>query len=97
MNSKKARRVRSKSFARKNTLIFPATPLVFETPEPGAAPPTLRLVLEGYDSVYYFEWFSWLPDYAKEPVVSIKDTKRSVKEGYKDSKRRFLDFSHKFD
>ncbi len=84
-------------FGRTNVLVFPAEGLRFPLPPEGAMAARVRLVLEGYDSSYYFEWAPLLPELAEEPGMTPQKTAKAVQKGYQGFRSRFLRWSHKVD
>jgi hypothetical protein len=86
-----------KEFARTNTLVFAVNPTQLAWPVSGGLGPSLRLVLEGYDSLFYFEWQSRPP--AEPPRIPIRQREgyKRTQQGYQNTKTRSLEFLHTFD
>lgn len=86
-----------KEFARTNTLVFAVNPLQLAWPVSGGFGPNVRLVLEGYDSVFYFEWQSRPP--AEMPRIPIRQREgyKRTREGYQNTRTRSLEILHTFD
>lgn len=86
-----------KAFRRTNRLLFPLEGLTVAAAPPDAPPATLRLVFEGYDSVFYFEWAAQnLVPVRPVPFHKSKaaqDVKREVRK----ARERASEFGHTFD
>jgi len=86
-----------KAFRRTNRLLFPKEAVTAAAPPPNAPPATIRLVFEGYDSVFYFEWAAQnlLP---VRPVPFYKGkAARQVKKEAGKVRDRAREFGHTFD
>ena len=71
----------------KRSLILPLLSLalflvLLAAPPPGVESATVRLVLEGYDSTYYFEWFPRMPPVSQSQRLSDRKSAKAVKAGY---------------
>ncbi|HOZ48616.1 MAG TPA: hypothetical protein PLO37_20020 [Candidatus Hydrogenedentes bacterium] len=85
-----------KLFGRKSLLVFPRRDLWLSTPLLDEGAPAMRLVVEGYDSAFYFEWAAAGPTepvrVPAEPDVA-KMLRTGLREFYNDVRR----ISHVFD
>lgn len=86
-----------KAFRRTNRLLFPLEGLTVAAAPPDAPPASLRLVFEGYDSVFYFEWAGQnllpvrpVPFYKSKAAHEVKKEVRKVRQ-------RSSEFGHTFD
>ena len=86
-----------KIFRRTNRLLFPSDAVRSPAAPPNAPPSTMRLVLEGYDSVFYFEWAGQnaLP-VRPVPFYKTKAARDAKKEAGK-LRKRATEFGHTFD
>jgi len=86
-----------KEFKRTNLIAFPRAGLRLEVPAAGAEGSAARLVIEGYDSIFYFEWYPILPDPIGPPPLAQRDAVQKVKMGYNEFYRKVRQWSHTFD
>lgn len=86
-----------KTFQRTNQLLFPVSVLEVPVPAEPGQDRALRLVLEGYDTVFYFEWQPQLPQVNVPPKLSERKEVKAVREKASDAHRHFLNWTHKFD
>ena len=84
-------------FGRTNLLVFPRDGLAATVAGPSPTPPETRLVLEGYDSTFYFSWVSFVPEPAPEAYPRLKSRLRDAREDMRLASDRFMDVSHRFD
>jgi hypothetical protein len=85
-----------RKYARTNLIVFQKRDLCETAPTIADAAPSVRLVLEGYDSTFCFEWCSsrsapqpWIPN--QEEYV------KALKTGFKETYQGILKFSHVLD
>ena len=69
-------------FGRTHLIIFPKEDVFMAAPTVGPGTPGVRLVLEGYESFYSFEWMALPPNLEKEYSVSSEEVKYYTKLGY---------------
>lgn len=86
-----------RSYTRKLSLLFPRVPISMSTPEPGMPAQGLRLVLEGYGAIFFFEWPPVLPASVRPEPFRKSDTYESVKKGYHKTKDWTRETVHTFD
>lgn len=84
-------------FGRTNLLIFPLDGIQTVVSGVEPKPPVLRLVLEGYDSSFYFVWTSFVPAPAPERYPELKSRLRTTQRNLQTASRRFIEVSHRFD
>ena len=86
-----------KVFRRINRLYFPTDQLGVVIPEPGAPAPAYRLVVEGFDSVFYFEWAAQMPQAIEATPFYKGDTAQAVKQQWNKARKKVGEWSHNFD
>lgn len=86
-----------KSFGRTNMLVFPRDNLYVPVPSAGQMPASLRVVLEGYDSTFYFEWFPQTPAATKPPRLQDRESTQAAKDAAKSAGQKTKRFLHNFD
>lgn len=86
-----------KVFRRVNRLTFPAAGLTVSTPTLDAPAPGVRLVLEGHNSVYFFEWPAQLPQEIKPLPFHKSPEAEKLKRGLKKAGDKTREVSHTFD
>lgn len=86
-----------RSYTRKLGLLFPRVPISMPTPEPGTPAQGLRLVLEGFGAMFYFEWPPVLPASVRPEPFLKSDTYENVKKGYHKTKDWTRETVHTFD
>ena len=84
-------------FGRHNVLIFPRVPVRVSMPGQGDPAGTVRLVFEGFESTYYFEWYPYLPPAAGQPVMMREKTVKGTKSLYQGTKEKVKAVSHTLD
>ena len=84
-------------FSRTNYLVFPRGALYLTTPPAGNAAPPIRLLLEGYDSTFYFEWQPSLPEVLPDPRFSQQESVQQMRRSYSQAKDKLMEWSHTFD
>ncbi len=84
-------------FSRINYLVFPRGALYLAAPPVGSAGPPIRLLLEGYDSTFYFEWQPTLPEILPDPRFSQQESVQQVRHNYRQAKGKLMEWSHTFD
>ncbi len=83
-------------YGRTNRVYFPAAEANLTQPAAGPGAP-LRLVLQGYDSTYYFEWPAKpMPGPEKQALADRPGTQK-LKHGYNEFTGRTKGFLHRFD
>jgi len=92
-----------KRFGRTNLVVFPKRDLWLGEPVLGPDVPSVRLVLEGYDSVFYFEWPAGPQQMAasQQQLEAIRSAAQQAAEksrlGFRTMFRRLQDVAHVFD
>lgn len=86
-----------KRFRRTDQLLFPPAALQVAVPRTPDEDTAMRLVLEGHETVFYFEWIPRLPEVNVPPKLSERDEVKAVRDKSKEAHKRFLKWSHKFD
>ena len=84
-------------FGRANLLVFPTNREKLRVPAGGEGAPEVRVVLEGYESKFYFAWAPVLPPAEQKVSVLQRPAVQRVREDLRGAHERFLDISHKFD
>jgi hypothetical protein len=84
-------------FARNNRLIFNRNELQLAVPAYGAPPGTVRLMMEGYNSVFYFEWAPVLPTEIGLPPIKDRKSVKKAQEKKRDIHENLRDWMHTFD
>lgn len=85
-----------KLFRRTNLIVFPKRDLWRGTPTLGPDTPAVRLVLEGYDSVFYFPWTGSGP-IPRPHALTMDEQRRALKTGFKQFYAKVLALAHTFD
>jgi hypothetical protein len=86
-----------KLFRRTNLLLFPAAAMQVAVPGGAGGDTALRLVLDGYDSVFYFEWTPQLPQVNVPPKFCEREDVKAARAKVHTAHRKFLNWTHKFD
>jgi len=87
-----------KAFKRTNLVVFPRADVGLNIPARPRGNATARLVFEGYNSVFYFEWFPRLPGKVPAPdPLTAQEAARARKMGYNEFYRRAGEALHRFD
>jgi hypothetical protein len=84
-----------KLFGRTNLVVFPKHDLWLGVPLVGKDAPSVRLVLEGHQSVFYFEWPTGVPA-APTPTVSAGEAAEVLKVGFREFHERVRQLAHIF-
>ena len=85
-----------KVFRREDTLYFPAG-LAAPAAPAGAAAPAVRLVLEGYDSIFYFEWQAVRPEAVKPLPLHKRPAAKKAQSFWTQGREKGRERSHRFD
>ena len=86
-----------KRFERTNLVVFPKNGLALRVPRGGGEGATARLVVEGYDSTFYFEWFPLIPEGTVKPPPPARDVVKAAKMGYNEFCEKVHGVAHRFD
>lgn len=87
-----------KAFKRTNLVVFPRAELGLKIPARPRESATTRLVFEGYNSVFYFEWFPRLPEKVPTPdPMTAQEAAQAIKMGYNEFYKRVGETLHRFD
>lgn len=84
-------------FGRANLLVFPRKPGALQVPAVNGAASEVRIVLEGYESKFYFAWSPVLPPVEQKVSLMKRPGVRRARAGLHRMHERFLETSHKFD
>ncbi|HPO14961.1 MAG TPA: hypothetical protein PLI09_16080 [Candidatus Hydrogenedentes bacterium] len=86
-----------KIFRRTNLIVFPKKNLNLMAPLSAEKPPSARLVLEGFNSTFYFEWFADVPSgQTSQPILTREDL-NAAKMKYDEYCQKLYQFLHRFD
>ncbi len=85
-----------KIFRRTNLAVFPKKDLNLMASLSKEKTPSVRLVLDGYNSKFCFEWFANLPTGAPQPLIS-PELRQAVKMKYNEYYGKLQEFGHRFD
>ncbi len=94
---KEARRGAIKAFGRTSLLAFPIKQIDAILPYPGEMAEPARLVVEGYDTLFYFEWTPSLPALTKAGPLSERESVKQAKESWRKATAKTKDVLHTFD
>lgn len=86
-----------RSYTRTVSMLFPRVPISMPTPEPGVPATGLRLVLEGFGAMFFFEWPPVLPATVRPEPFLKSDTYENVKKGYNKTRDWTRETVHTFD
>jgi len=87
-----------KAFKRTNLVVFSRADLGLNIPARPRGNATARLVFEGYNSVFYFEWFPRLPEKVPAPdPMTAQEAAQALKMGYNEFYKRVGEALHRFD
>ena len=84
-------------FRRVSYLLFPKSAARLHVPWTGTPLSVTRLVLEGYDTTFYFEWRPETPDRLPHAPLSELPAVRSGKESIRDAGQKTRGFLRRFD
>lgn len=85
-----------KKYGRRNLLLFPRTPLTVATPVDGGQPPALRLVLEGYGAMFYFEFPAQVPGKIGPAPIGQQPWVQKGEEVYRKTREKGRGINQKF-
>ena len=85
-----------KVFSRTNRITFPRDQMKLVVPANLQAP-SLKLVIEGYGNVFYFEWYSQLPAAVGPPPFGQREEVQRSRETLRRARGKALEWSHTFD
>jgi hypothetical protein len=86
-----------KVFRRTSLVVFPKKELNLMVTLSEGEPPSARLVLDGYNSTFYFEWAPKLPPGSgSEPIIS-REMLQAAKMKYTEYYGKLTEFGHRFD
>jgi len=86
-----------RKFGRTNLLLFPRNQIDLTVPGGAASASTARMVLEGQDSTFYFEWYPQLPEEIGKAPLFQREGFKNFKMGYNEFFRKLNAFTHNFD
>ncbi len=84
-------------FGRANLLVFPTKPSMLRVPAAGGPASEVRVVLEGYDSKFYFAWAPVLPPGGEKVSLLERPVVQRTQKGAQATGERLRDLSHRFD
>lgn len=84
-------------FRRNNLVVFRKADLNLMVPVRQGRGEGPRLVLDGFNSVFYFEWPPDIPDKKRYQRLTVRETAGVAKMGYLEYYGRLADFAHRFD
>jgi hypothetical protein len=85
-----------RKFTRINLVLFQKRDLWVGKPVVALRAPSVRLVLEGYGSLFRFEWPNALPP-SKPWIPNQEEYLKALKVGFQESYARLAEFLHTFD
>lgn len=85
-----------KKFARTNLIVFPQRDFWAEKPIFDAASPSVRLVLEGYNSQFFFEWPRQGAG-VEQAASKVQDISKAVRTSFTDLYSQLVKLAHVFD
>lgn len=85
-----------KIFRRTNLVVFPRKTLNLTASLSREKKPAARLVLEGYNSKFYFEWRSDVPGQESSPLIS-PEFRQAAKMRYTEYYTKMRELGHRFD
>ncbi len=86
-----------RAFRRVSYLLFPKSAAQLHVPWTGTSLGVTRLVLEGYDTTFYFEWRPVTPERLPHAPLSELPAVRSAQDSVRGAGRRTRDFLRRFD
>lgn len=84
-------------FRRNNLVIFRKADLNLMVPVRQGHRAGPRLVLDGYNSQFFFEWYPIIPDKKRYQRVTVRETAGVAKMSYSEYYGRLAEFAHRFD
>ncbi len=86
-----------RSFKRSNYLLFPREAARILVPWTGSPLESMRLVLDGFDSVFYFEWRPTTPETLPNAPLGELPAVDAARQQIRSSSRKTREFLHHFD
>jgi hypothetical protein len=86
-----------KSFRRTNLIVFPKHELDLRVPKVNGQAASARLVIEGFKSSFYFEWFPVMPGKDGQVQAVVFEGANTAKLGFNDYYGKLRAIAHKFD
>lgn len=86
-----------RAYSRKVSLVFQNVPTSYILPPPPMPAQGVRLVLEGYGAMFFFEWPPVMPSEVRAPPLRQKPEYQAVREGEHKARAWAKEQAHRFD
>lgn len=86
-----------RAYTRKVRLVFQNVPTSYILPPPPHPAQGVRLVLEGFGAMFYFEWPPVLPAEVRRPPIGQTETYQEIRQGGRKARAWAREQSHRFD